>query len=221
MTSKTTRQTRDRETGESFTVRLVGIDGFDLALWNDAWKTHPERMSWARATSEREQKNGNYTVTMDVDRKGFAAICDPEWEATKLSDLVCLALNEIAHEAAEDDYWRAEVMSLPQADDQVSLPVGGIVVEWQLSEAAWVVQSVQLSTGDVSRMVLHRIDVGPEIARLRVRLPDALSTALASKTGEAETMTERVLAVIEAAYSAEQHARVRAANEADDTEIPF
>lgn len=218
MPMNTPRQTRNATTGETFTVRLVGVDGYDLALWEDAWKSYPERMSWARIRERREQRNGRFTVTVEVDRRDFLEICDPETDAGSLAGQVRLLLDEIAREAMEDDYLRGEVLSLPRADYRS--PVG-FEVEWLVHQAAWIVQSVRLSTGEVGKIHLHRIDVGPEIAKLRVGLPEPLAKVFASSTGSAETLSVRLFACIEAAYSGEQNARLRLMTQADDSEIPF
>jgi|GEM_PF-6633346 len=217
----TPRQTRTEKNGETFTVRLVGVDGYDLTLWDDAWTTHPERMSWARIRERREQRNGRFTVTVEVDRRDFLEICDPETDAGSLAGQVRLLLDEIAREAMEDDYLRGEVMGLPRADDRSLYGAVGFEVEWPVREAAWIVQSVRLSTGEVGKIQLQRIEVGPEIATLRVRLPDPLAKVFASKAASAETLSVRLFACIEAAYSGEQNTRLRLMTQADDTEIPF
>lgn len=221
MVKNTPRQTRNATTGETFTVRLVGVDGYDLTLWDDAWKTHPERMSWARIRERREQRNGRFTVMVEVDRRDFLEICDPETDAGSLAGQVRLLLDEIAREAMEDDYLRGEVMSLPRADDRSLHGSVGFEVEWPVREAAWIVQSVRLSTGEVGKIHLHRIEVGPEIATLRVRLPEPLAKVFAARTGSSETLSVRLFACIEAAYIAEQNVRLRLVAQADDTEIPF
>ena len=215
------RKTRNATTGETFTVRLVGVDGSDLTLWDDAWTTHPERMSWARIRERRAQRNGHFTVTVEVDRRDFLEICDPEIDAGSLAGQVRLLLDEIAREAMEDDYLRGEVMSLPRADDTSPIGAPGFEVAWPVHGAAWIVHSVRLSTGDVGKIHLHRIEVGPELVKLRVRLPEPLAKAFASRTGSAETLSVRLFAYIETAYSGEQNTRLRLMTQADDTEIPF
>lgn len=217
----TPRQTRNEQNGETITVRLVGVDAFDLALWDAAWRTHPERMSWARLHERREQRNGRFTVTVEVDRHDVLEICGPEGQAGTLAGQVRLALDEIAREAMEDDYLRGEVMGLPPADDRSPMGAVGFEVAWPVREAAWIVQSVRLSAGEVGKIHLHQIEVGPEIATLRVRLPESLAQVFASRTGSSETLSVRLFACIEAAYVAEQTARLRLMTQADDIEIPF
>ena len=222
MSLRQARRTRDGETGKTMTVRLVGVDGFDVAPWEAAGTTHPERVSWARMTSQRQQKNGDYIVTMEIDRKTFDAISGSGQEAMKLSERVRLWLSEIAHKTVEENHFRTEVMGLPHADDGEHGPDDGVAVEWPLGDAAWVVQSVQWSTGEVGQIRVRRIDVGSESARLLVHLPEGLEANLETETaGEGDNPSKRIWLCIERAIDAEQTARLRTLSEADDTDIPF